>query len=404
MISWPAEYYTDRAHFERERSRIFEDSWICVARSSLLASPGDFVRVEVGRESVLLVRNRGGGVRALINVCRHRGAQLCTDESGSLGTSVRCPYHGWTFDLDGRLTSAPFLRELPPEAREKHLYRASVEEWLGYLWVNLRPDAAPLHEQLEPMLAHRFGDVDVPGRYGCERLEVAKRNVYEVGANWKILFENFCECYHCPTMHPEICHILPSWRTGYGTVSGPEGPNLAGSPLAEGATGFSLSGRAAADPLPGVPEEDRRTFHGLLLWPNVHLMFLPDHVMCMRFEPLAADRTRVITEWLFAPEAIADPAFSPEDAAALVDVTAREDYEACERVQRAASSAYFEEFHTPYESLIQDFRLWVRNRLQGPGEPGGPERPGPAAGQAGPAAARPASAWETTGRTAVGSP
>ncbi len=257
------------------------------------------------------------------------------------------------------------MRDLPDEVKEKHLYQAATTEWLGYIWVNLNLEAAPLADQVGPLLRSRFGDVDVPSHYGCEKLEIAKTITYDVQANWKILYENFCECYHCPTMHPEICSILPSWRTGYGTVSGPDGPIQRGSALADGATGFSLSGKAAASTLPGVPPEDERTFHGILLWPNVHLMFIPDHVMCMRFEPQAPDRTKVITEWLFAPDVIADPDFSPEDAAALVDVTAREDYEACERVQRATNSSYFEEFHTPHESLIQEFRAWVNSRLGG---------------------------------------
>ncbi|NGO67969.1 aromatic ring-hydroxylating oxygenase subunit alpha [Streptomyces boncukensis] len=360
---WPTSYYTSEEHLALEQERIFERSWICAARSSDIAAPGSFVRVGVGRESVLLVRKKDGDVRALINLCRHRGAQLCLEDGGTFKNSIRCPYHGWTFNLDGHLVGAPFLHELPPETKERHLFTARAEEWLGYVWVNLDPTAPPLAEQVGPLLRKRFGDEDVPGNYGCDELRVAKEVTHEVRANWKILYENFCECYHCPTMHPEICQILPSWRTGYGTVSGPEGPKQDGSPLADGATGFSLSGKAAAPRLPGVPEKDARTFHGILLWPNVHLMFIPDHVMCMRFEPLGPERTRVVTQWLFHPDAISTPGFSPDDAAALVEVTAMEDFEACERVQAAAHSAYFEEFHTPHESLILEFRSWVHQIL-----------------------------------------
>lgn len=360
---WPPTYYTSDEHFALEQRKIFQKSWTCVARSSEIAEPGSFVRVNVGGESVLLIRKRSGEVRALINLCRHRGARLCVEEQGTFKNSIQCPYHGWTFNLDGHLTAAPFMRDLPPETKERHLFTASATEWLGYVWVNLDPAAPPLMEQVGPLLRGRFGDEDVPGHYGCEDLEVAKETTYEVNANWKILYENFCECYHCPTMHPEICTILPSWRTGYGTVSGPDGPKRAGSQLADGATGFSLSGRAAAPRLPGVPDEDARTFHGILLWPNAHIMFIPDHVMFMRFDPVAPDRTRVVVQWLFHPDAIGTPGFTPDDAAALVDVTAREDFEACERVQAATASAYFEEFHTPHESLILEFREWVIEQL-----------------------------------------
>ncbi|MFJ9414918.1 aromatic ring-hydroxylating dioxygenase subunit alpha [Streptomyces sp. NPDC101227] len=336
---------------------------MCVTRSSELPKPGSFRRVQVGGESVLLVRNRDGELRAHINLCRHRGVVLCTEDSGQFNTSIRCPYHGWTFDLNGQLTAAPFMKELPPQTKERHLYSVSVSEWLGYIWVNLDPSAVPLADQLAPMLHKRFGDVDVPGRYGCDELEVAKRETYEVNANWKILFENFCECYHCPTMHPEVCDILPEWRSGYGTVSGPTGPKIEGSKINEKAEGFSLSGRATSAPLPGVPEHDHRTFHGLLLWPNVHLMFIPDHVMCMRFEPLGPAKTRVIVDWLFHPTAVSESGFDPSDAVALVDVTARQDFEACERVQAGAESSYFEEFHTPHESMITDFRRWLGEQL-----------------------------------------
>ncbi|KUL53509.1 hypothetical protein ADL22_03715 [Streptomyces sp. NRRL F-4489] len=362
-VPWPPTYYTSEKHLALEHARIFEKSWLCVARASQIAEPGSFVRVRAGREDLILVRKPDRQVRALVNLCRHRGAALCTEQQGRFKNSIRCPYHGWSFNLDGHLTSAPFLHDLPPETKERHLFTAQVTEWLGYLWVNLDPSAPPLMDQIGPLLQHRFGNADVPSRYGCEELEVAKEITYDVAANWKILYENFCECYHCPTMHPEICQILPSWRTGYGTVSGPEGPKLEGSLLADDATGFSLSGKAAAPTLPGVPPEDARTFHGILLWPNVHLMFIPDHVMCMRFEPIAPHRTRVITQSLFHPEAIRTPGFTPDDAAALVDVTAREDFEACERVQQTTGSSYFEEFHTPHESLILDFRAWVHDRL-----------------------------------------
>jgi Rieske 2Fe-2S family protein len=366
VISWPTTYYTDADHFAREQETIFERSWICVVRSSEIPAVGSFVRARAGGEDLIITRKRDGSVGAYINVCRHRGAELCSTDRGEFGKSIQCPYHGWTFDLEGQLVGAPFMRDLPAETRERHLFKGQTAEWLGYVWVNLDLAAPPLSAQVGPMVRERFGDVDVIGHYEPERLDIAKTATYEVDANWKILYENFCECYHCPTMHPEICNILPSWRGGYGTVSGPDGPKAEGSPLAPEATGFSLSGKAAAAVLPGVPERDKRSFHGLLLWPNVHLMFIPDHVMCMRFEPVAAERTRVVVDWLFAPEAIGTPGFSPDDAAALVEVTALEDFEACEMVQRAAHSKYFEEFHTPHEALIQDFRAWVLETL---GEP-----------------------------------
>lgn len=358
MVSqWPSAYYRSREIFQSEQDRIFTSTWLCVARASRLSKPGSFLTVDVTGESVLLVRNRNGEIRALLNLCRHRGSLLCTEEAGDFGRSIRCPYHGWTYDLDGRLVAAPYIDELEPEARQgRDLRTALATQWLGYVWINLDLHAEPLDAQLGPLLEARFGDEDVITRYGAEDLVVAHTVVYDVAANWKLIFENFCECYHCPTMHPELCAAVPQFRTGYGTVSGPSGQ---GAQLAPDTAGFSLSGHATADPLPGLDPVDQRMFYGVLLWPSVSLNFAPDHTLCMRMEPLAPDRTRVVAEWLFHPDAVAKPDFDPTDAVSLFDVTNRQDFEVVELVQRGTRSGHFEQVYSPHEHLIGQFHDWV---------------------------------------------
>jgi Rieske 2Fe-2S family protein len=222
--------------------------------------------------------------------------------------------------------------------------------------VNLDPQAKSLESQMAPLLGARFGGEDIVSKYGLEDLTVAHTVVYDVAANWKLIFENFCECYHCPTMHPELCAVVPQFRTGYGTVSGPAGQ---GAELAANVGGFSLSGRSAADPLPGLEAVDERMFYGVLLWPSVSLNFTPDHALCMRMEPIAPDRTRVIAEWLFHPEAVAQPGFDPADAVNLFDVTNRQDFDVIELVQRGTRSSRFEQVYSPHEHLIGQFHDWV---------------------------------------------
>ncbi|WP_432145633.1 aromatic ring-hydroxylating oxygenase subunit alpha [Streptomyces sp. bgisy084] len=362
MPLWTSDRYTSQEAFDLESQRIFGRSWMCVAHSSDIPNAGSFIRVELGGESVLLVRNRSGALAGMLNICRHRGAQLCLEDQGDFGKSIRCSYHGWTYGLDGRLVGVPWRDKLPPGTGDRHLHSVSVTEWLGYVWVNLDEKASPLSEQVDPLIRDRFGETNPIAHYETERLKVTHKITYDVRANWKILWENFDECYHCPTMHPELCAAVPQFRGGYGTVTGPQG---LGAPLADEATGFSMSGRPVAPTLPKVPAEDERTFYGILLWPNVSIVFVPDHVFCMRLEPQGPDRTRVVGEWLFHPDVADDPMFSPEDAVKVLDVTNREDFDACERVQLGAHSRSFDDsqVYSPFEHRIDEFRSWVDANL-----------------------------------------
>ncbi|WP_055563534.1 aromatic ring-hydroxylating oxygenase subunit alpha [Streptomyces atriruber] len=361
MSSWTRSRYTGQAEFDDERRAIFEKSWMCVGHSSALPKTGSFLRAEVGGESVLIVRGKNGNLRAMLNLCRHRGALLCVDERGELGKSIRCEYHGWTYDLDGRLVGAPYINDLPRELKEdRDLYSAAVDIWNGFVWVNLDVHAAPLTDQLDPLVHARFEGVDVLSRYSLADLQVVHTISYDVGANWKMVYENFCECYHCPSMHPELCATVPQFRSGYGTVGGPVAE---GAHLADGATGFSLSGQSTAAPLPGLPDDEDPMFYGLLLWPSVSLNLTSDHALCMRIEPRSPGRTRVVADWLYHPDAIADPAFDPTDAVKLFDITNRQDWEAIERVQLGAKSARFEQVYSPHEHLVGSFHQWVDDAL-----------------------------------------
>ncbi|MDF0531101.1 aromatic ring-hydroxylating dioxygenase subunit alpha [Tsukamurella sp. 8F] len=362
MVDWSAARFHGRHEYEQEEDAIFRSRWMCTVKASELSERGSFRTVEVGGESILLVRSKDG-IAGYVNLCLHRGYPLCENASGRFRGAITCGYHGWAYGFDGKLKGIP-LRQDFEDVPQGSLHRVQTDEWLGYVWVNLDPHARSLHAQIDPLLEARFGDLDLPALYRPDQLEVAASREYVVEANWKLIVENFCECYHCPTMHPEICKALPEWRSGYGTVSGHEGrPNTDGSQLSPKATGFSLSGTAVAAPLPTVPDRYLRTFHGLLLWPNVHVMFLPDHVMCQRFFPLSATRTKIVSDWLFHPEAIAAPGFDPSDAVGLVDTTARQDFDACERVQRGVTSRFFSERHTPHEQLIAGFRAWIDAQL-----------------------------------------
>lgn len=373
LSSWLGDRYTDPELFERERERVFRGRWVCGGRADAVPEPGDFARLDIGGESVLVVRGADGRLRGLVNVCRHRGARLCRDERGRFGRSIRCMYHGWTYGLDGTLTGAPQMRDLPGAVtRDRDLHTVAVTEWLGYVWLHLGVEPPPLAEQIEPQLAARFGlanATDALAGYGIGELRQVTEIGYDVRANWKLIVENFSECYHCSTLHPELTRALPYFRSGYGTVSGRRGADLA-----DGMAGFSRSGRAVAPPLPGLAGgEEARQFNAVNLWPNVVLVLLPDHVVWLRLEPLAVDRTRVVAQWLFHPTAAADPAVRAADAVELLDIANRQDFEAAERCQLGARSVYYEAVYPPHEHVILAFHRWVEQAVQEPA----PTRPTP---------------------------
>src|SRR6202042_346008 len=154
-------YYTDHDVFDREQQAIFEGDWLCVARSGDIGRPGQFQTVQAGRESVLVVRQRDGGLRALLNVCRHRGARVCAGESGQVSRYLRCPYHAWSYDLDGRLAAAPNLAKMPDIDRgERGLVAVAAREWLGYVWVCLAESPPPFAERVMGAVSGRLGTVE----------------------------------------------------------------------------------------------------------------------------------------------------------------------------------------------------------------------------------------------------
>ncbi len=373
--SLPGPYYTSHAMLATEKERILSKSWLCVGRVDSLAKAGQAICVEVADESVLIVRDRLDSLHGFFNVCRHRGTRLCTEESAEFRSTIRCPYHGWAYGLDGRLLAAPNLREMPPSVKERHGLRpVGLTQWAGYVWVCLDDEGDSLAAQVEPQLLHRLGSLEVLERYRLEDLSPTKTIVYDVQANWKALVENFTECYHCRAIHPELMAAIPEFASGYGSISGGRGH---GAELAAGLEGFSRSGHATRRPLPGL-EPGERLFYGVILLPNVFLILVPDHVVFFRLEPLAPDQTRVTCDWLFEREALADPAFDPSDAVELLDITNRQDFEVCERCQLGMGSRSFRDggVLVPQEHLILDFYDYLGRKIglgQGESWPGRPE-------------------------------
>jgi len=330
----PSSAYLDPAVFARERERIFFREWFCVGRAEALPAAGDFVRVEVVGERVLVVRTKDGGLRGHYDVCRHRGSRLAIDAdpratleavpSGRFRGSIVCPYHAWTYGLTGELRAAPFLDERDGLRRaELSLHPVGVRTWGGFVFVSLTPDrAVPLAEQLG----------DAPARvrsYPLEDLRTARRISYEVAANWKVVVENYNECYHCGPVHPELCEVVPAFKR----KGGKDLDWDAGVPHQEGATTFTFTGTTERAPFPGLSEEERIRHKGELVYPNLMISLSPDHVAAFRLWPLDAGHTRIDCDFLFDPREMARPSFDPGDAVGFWDLVNRQDWRICEAVQ-----------------------------------------------------------------------
>ena len=350
----PYRLYLDSGAFAAERERIFGRQWFLVGREEDVPGPGDWRRVDVAGEQLVLVRGEDDRLRAFANTCRHRGAELCPadgPEAGHAGRVLRCPYHHWTYGLDGRLRAAPHLAEVPPDVA---LYEAGVAVWGGFTFVSLHPDQTP------PLAEQLGASVAATANYPLADLRRGARLTYEVAANWKVIVENYNECYHCGPVHPELCELVPDFRRGGGA-------GLAwddGIPHRDGAWTFTSSGTSARAPFPGLSAEERVRHKGALVYPNLLLSLSADHVAAFTLLPRAPGHTTVVCDFLFAPEAIDATDFDPTDAVDFWDLVNRQDWRIGESVQRGmASYAADRGWFAPMEDDSADIGRWYRRAM-----------------------------------------
>ena len=353
----PGAAYGSPEIFAREQQKIFERMWICAVRSSELAKPGDFTTVQIGRESLIVSRNRKKEPRAFFNICRHRGARVCSEASGTGKRSFQCSYHAWTYDLDGRLIAAPNLTKMPDVGRDEYgLFRAHAREWLGYIWVCIADEPPSFEETVMGAVRSRLGDIESIDHYDVGNLVVGKRIVYDVKANWKLIVENFMECYHCATIHPELTEVLPEFADGFAAQYFVGH----GAEFGEDIQGFTVDGSAGVEKIHGVTDDQDRRYYAVTIRPNVFINLVPDHVIFHRMFPIAHDRTIVECDWLFLPEVV-ESGVDLDKSIKLFDLVNQQDFEACELCQSATNSTKYERggVLVPSEHHIADFQTWA---------------------------------------------
>ncbi len=365
--------YRSPEYHQGEVEQLWARSWVGVGFSSEVEEPGRVIVRKVAGRSVIVSCDHDGRRHAFLNVCRHRGAQLVLEDC-VVGKRIRCPYHAWAYDLDGRCLGTPLFEgsDIPADYEgmfdmaevvafdkaDHGLFQVRLDEWEGMLFVNLDGGAPGLGEWLGD-LSERIGG------YGLGGWKVRATSEYDIAANWKLVAENFMEYYHLPWVHPELVKV--SRMEDHHRFQGPGMyTGMTTTPISQDS---STSGWLELPPSPSVVPPDSISGRFILIFPNVALSVLPNHAFVMMLEPAAVDRTLERTTLLTSEESI----IGPESRQGLTrlgdfwDHVNREDIEIVERVQRGISTPEYPGGRMCYrfEEPLHRFQNMVIDRMVG---------------------------------------
>src|SRR5205823_745729 len=361
----PQRYFVSTEIFRQEQEQIFSTQWLLVGHQSQIADAGDYFLVSLlpssdcgpTRESLIITRHKSGAIHGFYNVCRHRGTRLKEDACGH-GSAIRCPYHAWTYGLDGRLIGAPHMDEVPGFDKADYSLRVvNLGIWEGFIFVNLAGEEAAAngsdYKSLEEWFAPLNGKFS---HWNMSILRPAKRIEYDVRANWKLMFENYSECYHCPGVHPQLQKVSP-----YDSAENDlrEGPFLGGFMKINPGKSLTMSGNACAA-FVGKIENLQQVFY-YSIFPNMLLSLHPEYVMVHQLRPQSPERTLIVCDWLFHPDAFNRSDFKPDDAIEFWNMTNTQDWHVCELSQQGIASRVYEP--GPYSSRESIPAAWDRYYL-----------------------------------------
>ena len=344
----PGEYFTSTEIHNRETAAIFQKQWICVGRASSIPNTGDFFLHEIDDESLIIVRDQSGQVNCFYNVCRHRGTRLQEDACGHIKKRLHCPYHAWGYDLNGNLKSAPNMMGVDNFCEQDYsLHTAACRIWQGFIFINQQQPVVSLEANFHDIL-NRFDDWEL------ERLVCAHEITYDVRANWKVIFQNYSECYHCSLVHPQLRPI-----TSVETASNDfEEGHFLGGPmiLSDAYESVTMDGKICGNLLSQLSSDDQRRVYFYTLCPSLFISPHPDYVLTHRIERRGIDSTRIVCNWLFQPEVIQRDEFDAAQAIEFWDLTNRQDWRICERTQQGLQSrAYQPGPYSELESMLAAF-------------------------------------------------
>ena len=333
----PGAYYHSPEIYSQELEKIFYKKWLFALRAEEIPNIGDYKVFEIGDESIIILRNKDGDVDALFNVCSHRGTQLCTPGSGNFAHGlIQCPYHAWTYEMDGTLKSAPLMKEGNGFTKsECGLPKAHIHNWEGFIFINLDTAPNPFEEEMEALIG-KFAEWNMSG------LRIARHIRYELNCNWKLILQNYQECYHCPGVHPLLSEWTPVQSAQHDYS---KGAVIGGfMDLSKKRGSMTMDGEAAAPLLCAADSPDVQRVYYYSIFPNMLFTPHPDFVLYHHITPLGPGQIINDCYWLFHPEVINDTSTQDriESAVAFWDLTNRQDWQVCEQMQRGTKSKRFD--------------------------------------------------------------
>ncbi|MFT4009857.1 MAG: aromatic ring-hydroxylating dioxygenase subunit alpha [Nocardioidaceae bacterium] len=353
----PVAAYTDEAVLAWEKERIFGD-WVCVGRGEKLRQPRTAMAFPWGNVSVLVTRAADGELRAFENTCRHRAHELLPCGGSSETRMIVCPYHAWTYEHDGHLRNAPkYPKDGSFDKSAFSLTRLAVREWHGWIFV--------AEEGKHSDFTERIGELEqIVANYDGAQLLTAASHSYDIAANWKVIIENYQECYHCPSIHPELCAVSPPQS---GENIDREGDWVGGwMALREGMATMSLDGHSDGQVISRLDEVESKTVMYIAVMPNLLISLHPDYVMTHLLTPITPDQTHVTCSWAFPREVAEREGFDPSYAVDFWDITNRQDWAACESVQRGIKASGYEPGPlAPDEDGVYQFTSLMARRYLG---------------------------------------
>ena len=355
----PGKYYHSQEIYQEEIEKIFYKFWMFACRAEEIPLVGDFKVIQIEDESLILVRDKSNEIKAHFNVCRHRGTQLCTEKSGNFKSkSIQCPYHAWAYGLDGKLMAAPLMQEGNGFVKaDCSLHQAAIHVWEGFVFINLDKNPKPFEVQMEALIG-KFKD------WKIEALRTAHHIKYELKCNWKLILQNYQECYHCPGVHPLLTELTPVQSAQHDAS---KGAVIGGfMDLNQKRGSMTMDGKAAAPPVCDVSGDDLQRIYYYSLFPNMLLTPHPDFVLFHHITPLGPDKIINDCYWLFRPEVINDPKAQEriKSAVDFWDLTNKQDWQVCEQMQTGTKSKRFTRgFYSGREDILHQLDTEVLKAL-----------------------------------------
>ncbi len=364
----PSHAYYDPDVFRREMQEIWFKEWVYLCRSDALDGPRTYRTFEIADQGILLLRDGDGALQAFHNTCPHRGSQLKTDKGGKFNSNlIVCPYHQWSFSMQGDLVRTTSLSEAVDFCKEDHpLYRIALHEWRGCVFISLAESPVPFEEA-------QGNSLDTFNNWPVEDLLVAETWTHVMDCNWKTFWDNYMECLHCPDIHPELCDIMP--RTKRRMTSMKDDPNWKehenstdpyySRGLKPGAETWSYNGKAATYQFENLTEEERfEGVHFMTLLPTIYMAGHVDYMRIVRLTPLGPEKTEIQAEWLIPQQTVDDSNFDRQNTFGFARLVMEQDVVASEMNQRGMHSIRHDTgVFMPEEVWLHGFAEWYRERM-----------------------------------------